>query len=118
PVAAHGDSIQDVGDLHRALLVRDQQDLRMLRESLDESQEPVQVDVVEGRLDLVQEVERTRPRAEDREEERQRREGPLAPREERYALYPLPPRPCFQLDAGREEVGGLGERQLPLATGE
>jgi hypothetical protein len=45
---AHGDAVEGVGDLHRALLVRDDEQLALLPQLLEERNEPAQVDVVEG----------------------------------------------------------------------
>src|SRR6266700_2212493 len=57
----HRDAVQDVARLHRALLVRDDHELRLAPELVDEVEKAVQVDVVERGLDLVEEVERRRP---------------------------------------------------------
>src|SRR6188472_3203536 len=66
-VAAHADAVEDVGRLHRAALVRDDDELRAVGVSLDETQEAVDVPVVERGLDLVHDVERAWAREEDRE---------------------------------------------------
>jgi hypothetical protein len=67
-----------VAGLHRALLVRHDDQLGVLAELGDQAEEPVQVDIVERRLDLVHHVERRGPAAEHGEQERQRRQRPLA----------------------------------------
>src|SRR5690606_11532537 len=77
-VAAHRHAVQRVGDLHGALLVRDDDELRVLLELAEDLQEPAEVDVVERRLDLVHDVERRRAGLEDRDEERDRGERALA----------------------------------------
>src|SRR5688572_16823665 len=59
-VAAHGHAVERVADLHRALLVGDHEQLGVLPQLLVDLQEPPEVDVVEGRLDLVEDVERRR----------------------------------------------------------
>src|SRR5690606_34609050 len=47
-VLAHGDAVQGVGDLHGALLMGDDQQLRVLPELLEDGEQPAQVCVVEG----------------------------------------------------------------------
>ena len=98
--------------------MRHDEDLGILREALDQADEPVQVDVVERRLDLVHQVERAGARLEDREQERERGERPLAAREQRDALHALATRARLDLDPGRERVAGLGGDQPALAAGE
>src|SRR5688500_3631039 len=56
----HRHAVEAVGGLHRALLVADDDELRFLAELVHEVEEAVQVDVVEGGLDLVHHVERRR----------------------------------------------------------
>src|SRR6266702_8700775 len=65
PVSAHTDPVQRVGDLHRPLLVRDDDELRARPELIEDVEQPADVGVVERRLDLVQYVERRRPGCED-----------------------------------------------------
>src|SRR5438132_6417495 len=79
----HGDAVEAVGRLHSALLVGDDEQLGLVAELVHEVEEAVQVDVVEGGLDLVEQVERRRAAAEDGEQERQGGEGALAAREQR-----------------------------------
>jgi isopentenyl-diphosphate delta-isomerase len=57
-VVAHGDAVQRVGDLHRRLLVGDDDQLRLLAQLLEQPDQPAQVDVVERGLDLVHHIER------------------------------------------------------------
>src|SRR5829696_3014012 len=99
-VTAHAYAVQRVGGIHRALLVRDDDELRAVRVALYELEEAVDVDVVERGLDLVEDVERTRPGEEDGEHEGQRDERLLAPGEEREALRGLAGRGDLDLDAG------------------
>src|SRR5688500_7365356 len=60
-ILGHGDPIEHVCSFHRPLLVGDDQDLSALLELVYQSEETVEVHVVEGRLDLVQKVEGRRP---------------------------------------------------------
>src|SRR5581483_7305309 len=50
----HGDPVEDVAGLHRALLVRHDQQLRLVAELVDEVEEAMQVHVVERGLHLVE----------------------------------------------------------------
>src|SRR5581483_533992 len=92
-VAAHRDAVEDVGRLHRPLLVRDHDELRAVGVAAQELDEAADVRVVERDLDLVEEVERARPREEEREEERDRAERLLAAGEEREPRHLLARRP-------------------------
>ena len=64
----HGDAVEGVGDLHGAFLVRDDQQLALLPQLLEERNQAAEVDVVQGGLDLVHDVEGRGPGAEDRAE--------------------------------------------------
>src|SRR3712207_9389488 len=64
----------------RPLLVRDDDELGAVAEAVDEREEPFDVGVVEGGLDLVEDVERARAGQHQREEERDRAERLLAAR--------------------------------------
>ena len=98
-VAAHADPVERVGGVHRPLLVGDDDELGPVRVAADELEEAVDVDVVEGGLDLVQDVERARPREEDGEHERQRHERLLAARQQGQPLGGLARRGHLDLDA-------------------
>ena len=114
----HGDAEQAVGSLHRAPLVRHDEQLGLFAELGDEAEEAVQVHVVEGGLDLVHHVERARAATEDGEQERQRGKAALATRQQRQLLHVLARRLRLDLDAGREKVFRVREMQLADATGE
>src|SRR5581483_9968679 len=77
------------------------------------------VRVVERRLDLVEQVERARPREEQREQERDRAERLLAAGEQRQPGDALPGRPQLDLDARLLALLlRLGEAQPPPAARE
>ena len=99
-VARHRDAVQAVGRLHRALLVRDDDELRAVGEAAQEGEEAVDVEVVERGLDLVEDVERARPGEEDGEQERERGQRLLAARQQRQALGRLAGGRDLDLDAG------------------
>ena len=86
------------------------------RNSCDEAEEAVQVHVVEGGLDLVHHVEGRRPGPEHGEQVRQRGERALATRQQRELLHVLARGLGLDLDAGVEQVVGLGEAQPALAA--
>src|SRR5215210_5383873 len=67
-VARHAHAVEAVGRVHRALLVRDDDELRAVAVAADELEEAVDVGVVERGFDLVEDVERARPREEDGEQ--------------------------------------------------
>src|SRR5688500_1149591 len=54
----HAHAQQAVAGVHRPLLVADDEELGVLAELVDQAEEPVEVDVVEGGFDLVHHVER------------------------------------------------------------
>ena len=81
--------------------------------------EAADVRVVERGLDLVEEVERARPREEEAEEERDRAERLLAARQQRQPRDALADRAQLDLDPRLLAlVLGLGEAQPSLAAGE
>ncbi len=57
-VGAHRHTVEHVGRLHGALLMRDHDELRALAVVPQQLDEAADVDVVQGRLDLVEDVER------------------------------------------------------------
>ena len=62
-------------------MAHDQQ-LHFVAELVDQVDEPAEVHVVEGRLDLVEDVEGRRPGPEHGEQEGQGGQRPLTPREQ------------------------------------
>src|SRR3990170_3838076 len=65
----HGDPVQYVGELHRPLVVRDEEELVIGRHLPDDRVEPVDVGVVQGSIRLVEQAERGGFDKEDREDE-------------------------------------------------
>ena len=126
PVAAHAHAVERVGGVHRALLVRDDDELGAVRVALHELEEAVDVDVVERGLDLVEDVERARPREEDGEHERERHQRLLAAGEQRQSLRRLAGWRDLDLDAAPRSPPSASARLLvavrrlgsgPAATG-
>src|SRR5581483_6182991 len=116
-VAAHRDAVEDVGGLHRALLMRDHDELGAAGEAAEKLDEAADVRVVERGLDLVEQVERAGPGEEQREQERDRAERLLAAGEEREAGHALAGRPELDLDPRLAAVLELGQAQATLAAG-
>src|SRR5512140_197338 len=69
PVLFHRDPVQDVGQLHRPLVVRDEEVLVPVRHLAHQGVEPVYVGVVQRRIDLVEQAEGRRLDEEDGEDE-------------------------------------------------
>ena len=85
-VGAHRHAVEDVGGLHRPLLVRDDDELGTVGVAAQELDEARDVRVVERGLDLVEEVEGTRPaRGRARRGTRSRRAPSRRPRAARGA---------------------------------
>src|SRR3954453_8775084 len=117
PVAAHADAIEDVRRVHRPLLVRDHDELRALGEPAHEPQETVDVDVVERRLDLIEDVEGARPGHQNGEDEGQRDQRLLASGEQRQPPRRLAGRCDLDLDAAVLIRGAELLALLPLPAG-
>src|SRR5438132_11873115 len=99
--------------------MRDHDELRALAVLPQQRDEAADVRVVERRLDLVEQIERTRAREEEREEERDRAERLLAAGEKRQPLHLLAGRPQLDLDARLLLlVVGLRDAQAALAARE
>ena len=73
-VLTHRYAVQRIRDLHRALLVRDDQQLRVLTQLLENGQQASEIRIVECRFNLVENVERARARLEDRHQQRDSRQ--------------------------------------------
>src|SRR4029077_5225264 len=102
----------------RALLVRDDDELRPIGELPQERAEAADVRVVESGLDLVQQVERTRPSKEQREQERDRPERLLAAGEQREARDALACGRELHFDACLDVLFSFSQPEPPVPTGE
>jgi len=98
--------------------VGDDDQLGALLQLGEDAEQPLQVAVVKRRLDLVEHVERRRPRLEDREEVRDRGQRPLAARQQGEPLDLLARRARLDLDAGGQHVIRLGQHEPARAAGE
>ncbi len=108
----HGDSVEDVGGFHGSFGVGDDDELRFAGHLPEEADEALVVDLVERRVDLVQDAERARLVAEDREEQGESREGTLTSRQQRDRLCFLAGRLGDQLDPALEDVVFVEELHL------
>src|SRR3954452_10629526 len=106
-VIGHGYAVQRIRRVHRALLVRDDDELRAVGVAAQQREEAVDVEVVERGLDLVEDVERARLGQEDREEEGDRGHRLLAAAEQREALGRLARRRDLDLDPVEVLLGEL-----------
>src|SRR3954470_17760935 len=66
----HGDAVEDVGDLHRALVVRDDDELALVEELLDDQIEALVVRLIKRRVHLVEDAERAGLALEDAHQQR------------------------------------------------
>ena len=114
----HRDAVQNVADAHRALVVRDDDELRLVKEFAHEVREAVDVRLVERRIDLVEDAERARPRAEDRQQQRHGRQRLLTARQKADALKLLAGRTGDDLDAGLQHILRVLEVHVGLAAAE
>ena len=88
----------------------------LLGDVLDQGAEPVDIVVVERRIDLVENADRRRIGQEYREQQGDRRERLLAAGEQRQALEPLARRARHDFQAGIERVVRFGQRQMGAAA--
>src|SRR5712691_3848291 len=114
----HGHTVEDVGCFHRPARVRDHDELRVVRHVAHRAYESIVIDLVERRVDLVEDAERARLVAEDGKEERQRRERALPAGEQGDRLVFLSRRLRDQLDAALEDVFLIEELHSRCAAAE
>src|SRR5439155_3905015 len=111
----HSHTIEHIGGLQGLPVVGDDQELRLTGQFPQDTQEAINVCVVEWSVDLVEDAKGARPEEEDPDEGRPAGEGPLSAREHSAGLEPLPARLRHELDPGVEGVAaffGLDQLQL------
>ena len=96
----------------------DDDELRTAAQLIDHVDQSAEVHVVEGRLDLVENVERTRSRFEERHEECHRGEAALAAREQGQPLDALTGWSSIDVNSCRQHVRRIGEDESTFASGE
>ncbi len=104
--------MQEVHRLHRARVVRDDDELRALAELLQKLHEAVGVQRIERRVDLIQHAERARLDLEHREQQGECGHRALATGEQTQVLGPLALRLREDLDARLQRVVAVGEIKL------
>src|SRR5712692_6205393 len=112
----HGHADELAGELHRDLVVGDEDELRLARHLAHEVAEALGVGIVERGIHLVEEAEGRRVELEEREDERDRGERLLAAREELDRLILLAWRLREDLQASVEHLlAGEPQACLPAA---
>ena len=88
------------------------------RKLFQDPQQPAEVGVVERSLNFVEHIEGAGSRLEDRHQQRNGGERPLAPRQQRKPLDLLAGGTCLHFDPGGQHVRRVGEHQASRASGE
>ena len=114
----HSDAVQHVGAGHRPLRVRDENELRLIEKILQHRGEAADVRLVQSRIHLVEDAERTRLAAEDGQEQGNRRHRFFAAGHERDAAQLLAGRAsnylkevCAACEAGDKSAAQRALRQ-------
>src|SRR5688572_22441688 len=113
----HRDAVELVGDRHRALGVRDHDELALLEELLHDQVEAAVVGLVQRRVDLVEDAERAGLALEDAHQQRDAGHRLLAAGELADRRGLLARRVGHDLDAGLEDVDLLLLRENHLPVG-
>src|SRR6516165_4618492 len=111
----HGDTVEDVSGFHGLAIVSDDQELGLPGQFPENTEKTINVGVIEGRVDLVQDAEGAWPEVEDGEEQSQPGQRPLTSRHEGHGLQPLTARLSHELHARIERIAallGLDQPQL------
>ena len=98
--------------------MRYQDELRMLTHLFDYLDEPIDIGVVQRRVDLIEKAERARFGQEDREQQAYRRQRFFTAGQERDRLKFFAGRLHNDIDAGLEVVVIIGQHQLGFAAAE
>lgn len=118
PIVQELDLIQHIGILKQALLEAHNNKLAVLEVLLDHQPDVLRVVQVQGRVDLVQDVQWGRLVPQQRQDQRQRQQTPLPARQLRQALLPLIVEADLQLQSLLDAGLLVRERQLGLGVGE
>ena len=111
----HGHAIQRVGHADGSLVVRDDEKLRVIDEPLEHTNKPVDVGLVQRRIQLVQHTKRARADLIDRKHQRHGGHGLFAAGKQRDALQFFARRPGDDLDATTEHVLFVNQHEVSLA---
>ena len=105
-----------VGALHRALVVRDDDELRALLQLAHQPGEGGEAELVERRVDFVHHTERARIEQEQRKYQGHRGERLFAAREQSDLLHFFAGRLDQDVDAGVEDIVGGGQFEAAFAA--
>src|SRR5438132_6528095 len=114
----HRHAVEHVRGFHRPAGVRDHDELCVARHVAHQAHESIVVDLIERRVDFVENAEWTRFVAKDREEQCQRGEGAFAAGKQRDRLILFSRRLGDQLDAALEYVFFIEELHSCLSDAE
>ena len=114
----HGYAVEHVGHADGALVMRDDDELRVLNEALEHADEPVDVRFVQGCVQLVQHAERTGLDLVNREEQRHGGHGLFTAGEQSDALQLLAGRAGHDVNAGLQHVVFVREDEVGFAAAE
>ena len=114
----HGHTVEHVGPADRALVVRDDDELALTDELVENLDESADVRFVQRRVHLVQHAEGAGLHHVDGEEQGHGRHRALATGQERYALQLLAGRLGDNVDAGLERVILIHEDEIRLTSAE
>src|SRR5439155_3792478 len=109
----HRYAVEHVGGFDRPAVVRDDDELRTVRQLAQRLREPSDIPLVERGIDLVEDTERRGLHAEDREEKRGRGERALAAGQVRERADALTRRPRIDVDARLLRIIGDAQARLP-----
>ena len=98
-ISLHGDAIDRIGVCHRHVVVRDDDELCLLRERLEDLAEAHDIRLIQRGVHLIEQAERRRIRLQQREEQRRRDQRALAAGEQRQVLHLLARNLHVDLDA-------------------
>ena len=112
----HGDTVEDVGFLHGAAAVGNDDKLRLVRHLAEVAGKAADVGVVQGSLDLIHNTEGSRTHLQNGKIERYCHKGLLAARQKADDLQGLARRLNFDLNSAVEEILLILQLQGGLAA--
>ncbi len=115
PGLLHRRPVEDIGRLHRPLVVRDDDELRVPSELPQNLRVPPDVGVIQRRVHLVQNHERRWLHLQQREQNRRRRQRPLSTRQLQQIPRLLPGHRNRNIDPAVQHVLRVRQRQFRLA---
>src|SRR5258707_8681674 len=114
----HGYAVKDAAGLHRFAVVRDDDELGLRAHVGNELREAAHVRFVEGRVDFVENTERTRLIFEDGDQQREGSHGFLTAGKQQHVLQALARRRGDDINARVAGADGFRETHFDLAAAE